>query len=327
MVPKISVIVPIYNAGGYLQKCLETLVFQTLEDIEIILVLDNPTDGSDLIAKQYAAKYDNVVILENTQNLHIGFARNEGLKIAKGEYIGFSDHDDFRELNMYEKLFQKAHDDDADVVISLPVEIRAGQKYICDWSDIANDFTKKRILSDLVGFGNNDHPQGALFVNIHNIIYRRQLLFEHNITFVDTKKISPEDVLFQIKSIYFSRKTVLVPEGFYYHLSNENSEGTKYSYISYAKRAEGLNAIYRFLLKENLFEHYKSFFYNGVCRQFIYCLSSALLNPCLGEFLKARKQLRSYDFTKEAFSNYNLVQVNKKVLNRVFRQFLILMLK
>lgn len=69
--PKVSVIVPVYNAGTFFQKCLDSIVNQTLEEIEIILVLDQPTDGSDLIARQYAEKYSNIILISNETNLHI----------------------------------------------------------------------------------------------------------------------------------------------------------------------------------------------------------------------------------------------------------------
>lgn len=107
MTPKVSIIVPIYNAGKFLEKCLDTLVNQTLKDIEIILVLDCPTDGSDRIAREYAEKDPRIRLIINEQNLNIGLSRNEGLKIARGEYIGFSDHDDWRELDMYENYTKR----------------------------------------------------------------------------------------------------------------------------------------------------------------------------------------------------------------------------
>ena len=82
------------------------------------MVLDCPTDGSDRIAREYAEKDPRIRLIVNEQNLNIGLSRNEGLKIARGEYIGFSDHDDWRELDMYEKLYQKAREDQADIAIS-----------------------------------------------------------------------------------------------------------------------------------------------------------------------------------------------------------------
>ena len=78
MPPKVSIIIPVYNAGEYLARCLESVVSQTLKDIEIVLVLDNPTDGSDLVAEEYSQKDSRIKIIKNEKNLHIGFSRNKG---------------------------------------------------------------------------------------------------------------------------------------------------------------------------------------------------------------------------------------------------------
>ena len=118
MIPKVSIIVPIYNAGEFLGRCLDSLIHQTLKDIEIILVLDVPTDGSDKVAEMYADQDNRIKLVYNESNLHIGFSRNAGLKIASGEYVGFADHDDYCETDMFEKLYKKAKKDNADVVVS-----------------------------------------------------------------------------------------------------------------------------------------------------------------------------------------------------------------
>ena len=82
--PLVSVIVPIYNAGKYLYKCLDSLVNQSLRDIEIIAVLDCPSDGSDKIVEEFAAKDSRIKIVSNKENQHIGKSRNVGLKFARG---------------------------------------------------------------------------------------------------------------------------------------------------------------------------------------------------------------------------------------------------
>ena len=76
--PKVSIIVPVYNAGSYFSKLLDSLTGQTLKEIEIILVLDCPTDGSDRVAEEYAARDGRIVLVRNRENLHVGFSRNEG---------------------------------------------------------------------------------------------------------------------------------------------------------------------------------------------------------------------------------------------------------
>lgn len=323
--PKVSIIVPVYNAGDRFIKCLETLVNQTLQEIEIILVLDCPTDGSDNIAKQYAANDKRIIIIENETNLHIGESRNVGLKIAKGEYIGFSDHDDYRELTMYERLYSYATQQNADIVLSLPVYVTNGVKEIYEFnSDIIN--LKKAILKDLISFG-EDFYKGGIFVCINNNLYRSDFIKSVGVLFVDTKHITPEDVLFQIEIINKSECTCILNKGLYYHLFHESNEGRKYSYLSYKKRGAGMNVIYEYLNRENIYNQYKNDFHKGVVKQFINSLSGALfpkMNIIL--FLKAAKHLRSYSFCKEAFTHYTLPKPEKGIANRLFRRLLIWLL-
>ena len=115
---KISIIVPVYNAGEGLKRCLDCLLSQTLRDVEIIIVCDCPTDGSDEVAREYAARDNRVVLIENERNLNVSLSRNAGLAVAKGEYVGFSDHDDYCSSEMYGKLYEAAKAADADVAAS-----------------------------------------------------------------------------------------------------------------------------------------------------------------------------------------------------------------
>lgn len=81
-------------------------------------MLDCPTDGTDKVVEEYALKDDRIVVVHNERNLHVSGSRNEGLKVAHGEYIGFSDHDDYRDLRMYELLYEKAKSENAEIVVS-----------------------------------------------------------------------------------------------------------------------------------------------------------------------------------------------------------------
>lgn len=114
--PKVSVIIPVYNVEEYLRECLDSVVKQTLREIEIICVDDGSTDNSLEILKEYAKK-DNRITVITQKNLHAGVARNAGLAVAKGEYLSFLDSDDFFELNMLEETYNKAKIDNADIVI------------------------------------------------------------------------------------------------------------------------------------------------------------------------------------------------------------------
>ncbi len=103
--PKVSIIVPVYNVENYVEKCLKTLVEQTLEDIEIIVVNDGSTDH-----------FPNKIVYKEKENGGLSDARNYGMKYAKGEYIAFFDSDDYVEKDMYEKMCQIAQKEKSDMV-------------------------------------------------------------------------------------------------------------------------------------------------------------------------------------------------------------------
>ena len=114
--PKVSIIVPVYNSGKYLKTCLDSLVNQTLKDIEIIAVDDCSTDNSLLILMDYAKKYNNIKVYHNRENLGQGASRNRGLDVARGEYIGFVDSDDYIRYTMYEDMYKAAVNNRAPLV-------------------------------------------------------------------------------------------------------------------------------------------------------------------------------------------------------------------
>ena len=113
--PRVSVIIPVYNVEAYLRQCLDSVVNQTLRDIEIICVDDGSTDGSAAILAEYAAKDARVKVISRVRS-NAGAARNAGMAVATGEYLGFVDSDDWCELVLFEKAYAKAKADDADVV-------------------------------------------------------------------------------------------------------------------------------------------------------------------------------------------------------------------
>lgn len=116
MNPKISIIVPVYNTEKYLSKSINSLINQTLKDIEIILVNDGSTDGSRNICEEFERK-DNRIKLINKENGGQGSARNRGLEVAKGDYIAFIDSDDYINPEMYEKMYNSIKKYNCDVVV------------------------------------------------------------------------------------------------------------------------------------------------------------------------------------------------------------------
>lgn len=118
---KVSVIIPVFNSSLYLEKCLSTIVNQTLKDIEIILIDDGSTDNSLNIIKDYAEKYNNIKY-KSKKNEGQAIARNLGIKMASGEFIAFVDSDDYIELDMLEELYNMAKSKSSDIVVCDYVE-------------------------------------------------------------------------------------------------------------------------------------------------------------------------------------------------------------
>ena len=117
----VSIIVPVYNAGHRLYKLLDSLCHQTLKDIEIICVLDAPTDGSDELVLSYSKNDRRIIPLINTTTIGISASRNRGIEEAirrKSLYIGFADHDDYLEISAYYSMYESANISKADVVFA-----------------------------------------------------------------------------------------------------------------------------------------------------------------------------------------------------------------
>ena len=114
---KVSVIIPVYNVEKYLKQCLDSIVNQTLKDIEIICIDAGSTDGSVGIIKEYQLKDNRIDVVLSEEHFDAGAARNIGLEKAKGEYLAILDSDDFFNLNMLNDAYNRAKKDDSDIVI------------------------------------------------------------------------------------------------------------------------------------------------------------------------------------------------------------------
>ena len=187
---KVSVIVPIYNSEKKLRRCLDTLIGQTLDDIEIILVNDASTDGSLDILLEYEKKdHDRILVINCDTNGGAGGARNVGLDSASGDYIGFVDSDDYIAEDFFESLYNKASSGDYDIVDS-PLYVSSSDSIrppiddgFCD-CDLTPEQRELVILSD-----------GYIFTKL----YRSILLNDNSIRFRPNVKL--EDADFLLKAV------------------------------------------------------------------------------------------------------------------------------
>ena len=200
--PKVSIIVPVYNVEKFLQKCLDSIVEQTLKEIEIICINDGSPDNSLEILNEYASKDDRIIVISQ-ENQGLSAARNAGLKIATGEYIGFVDSDDYIELNYYEKLYNTACKNDSD--IALTTILKHKKKYL-RYNVLHKKEKVAYTLNDKMKIS-EDNTHRIFYV--WNKIYRKSLLDKYQMSFPVGRVF--EDVLFNLKTIYYANSIVSVP--------------------------------------------------------------------------------------------------------------------
>lgn len=249
--PKVSVIVPIYNAGKYIEGLLASLKAQTLLNIEFVCILDCPTDNSEEILKHCVSGDSRFKIVINANNMHVGITRNIGLDYAIGEYIGFVDADDYCLPSMYEELLEKAENTKSDWVISTPTCTYDEVNYL--YHSIDHNITPSAIQKDLLGKGGFIF-QMSRFGYIHNSLYRRHFLLKHNIRFVDTKLIMPEDSLFNLHVSMSTNHILYYPKTLYIHIFRDDSmsstkpSGMGFVNFSNAKQLRGVEILFDYLL-------------------------------------------------------------------------------
>lgn len=209
---KVSVIVPVYNVEEYLQECLDSLVSQTLDEIEIICVNDGSTDNSLTLLNEYASKYPKIKVI-NRENGGLSAARNTGMKEAKGKYIGFVDSDDWVDYDFFEKLFMSAENNNASIAACGIVRTK-GRKTRINIS--YNEEILYTDIQDKIKICNI--PK---YCYVWNKIYKREELEKNNIEFVEG--INFEDVRFTIRAVYFLKELVTVPETNYYYRKRKGS--------------------------------------------------------------------------------------------------------
>jgi glycosyltransferase involved in cell wall biosynthesis len=264
--PKVSVIIPVYNAEKYLRKCLDSVVNQTLRDIEIICVNDGSTDGSFATLEEYAKKDSRIVII-NQNNGGLSCARNSGLGITKAEYITFIDSDDWVELNMCEIFYNTIEKKNVDIVIGAVNVIK---------DDSSDELVEKRANTatqyyDSLNIPRGKYKFGGRFMDFRasawGKLYKKSIIDKHNFRFPDGLINEDEEWFWYyfsaVKTLYF------FDERFYNRLMcadsiMHNLEGRKEKIFDLIYVMEN---IYDYLAKNKLYAKYKQEYINYFIRQ------------------------------------------------------------
>lgn len=206
----ISIVIPVYNVEPYLNKCLESIINQTYNNLEIIIIDDGSTDNSGKICDSYA-KIDQRIKVIHKSNEGQSKARNIGIEMAKGNFIGFVDSDDYIKTNMFEILFKNIKEYNADISISNIIHIKGKKRKNIESHQLIDIYDKNEALKQLL--------QNHITNYIYNKLYRKELW--KGIRFPIGKLLEDMDVMYRI--LEKANKIVCTNETEYYYIWRKNS--------------------------------------------------------------------------------------------------------
>lgn len=274
--PKVSIVVPVYNVEKYLGKCLESIINQTLKDIEIICIDDGSTDSSAKILDEYQKK-DKRIKVVHKKNSGYGNSMNIGTDMASGEYIGIVESDDYILPEMYEKLYETAKNNNLDLVKS---------DYYFFWEKL--NYKRLNHFENLKDYYNRVLDKGyreiffEFLISNWTGIYKKDFLINNNIRYNETPGASYQDTGFWVQVMSLCEKTMWIDQAFYMYRQDNPSASVKSSAKMMALKCE-YDFAEDILLKKRLSEELK------ICNYY-------RMTGCIDTFLRIDDLLK-YDYT------------------------------
>ncbi len=257
---KVTIIVPVYNVRQYLNKCLESIISQTYENTEIIIIDDCSTDGSSDICDEYKVNYPNIKVIHNSKNEGVSYSRNKGIELSTGEYILFVDSDDYIETDLIEKATKELRDecmrhtvdtvcfgfktiDERQNILSKEEAILWPEKYI-NKTGIFDGYIDSLVVSKKDVEYWFSHQEKSYYETIHKykkmgscwrfllskeVIIRNNILFKENIS-------RGEDIIFMITYLLFSNGIVNISEYLYNYVQRNTS--SMHTYVNIQKKID-----------------------------------------------------------------------------------------
>lgn len=228
-VPKVSIVVPIYNVEKYLERCINGLINQTLKDIEIILVDDESPDNCPKMCEEYVKKDSRIKVIHK-QNQGLGMARNSGIEASIGKYISFIDSDDKVDIDFFEKLFKSAEKYNTDITIGGMKIVNTNNEVTKEIkTGIKKEFYEKEEINSKILKGMFNDKEEKIPISANIAIYKKEIFEKNNIKFYSERQVLSEDILYQLDIIPCCNRASIVADAFYYYCSdNEESLTRKY---------------------------------------------------------------------------------------------------
>ncbi len=304
---KVSVIVPVYNVEKFIDKCLNSIVNQTLKEIEIIVVNDGSPDNSQKIIDKYVKKYPEKVQSFIKENGGQGSARNLGIEKAKGEYISFVDSDDFVEKDMYKKLYNKAKENNYDIVV-------------CGNYNVSEDYQNKNIDAFINNY--NTDLENIFFgkMAVWNKIYKRDILIKNKLEFKE--KVWYEDLAFTLKAIMNSNTFAFIDEPLYDYLIREGSTMNNSNVQRNLEILDAFNDILSYIQHNKKEEYFSKIEFLAIDHIYISAIVRVLKAEA-DDKVKRETINKLIDYMNKKFPNYknnkyiNTLSKNRKIIYKL----------
>ena len=316
--PKVSIIVPVYNAEKYLERCINSLKNQSLKSIEIILVDDSSTDSSLEMCNKMAVEDSRIKVIHKV-NEGAGYARNAALEIVTGEYIGFLDSDDFVEIDMFKTLYDKAVQYDSDLVMSGVLFVDGNmfskegeckrKTYFDEDTHFDTEDSLKKLRMGIVGATPEDSDDSKYGMSIWKNLFKTEVIKKNNITFKSEREMLSEDALFMIDYISCIDKAIGINEAFYNYCRNEDSISKSYKKDRFEKSLVFVSEVEKRFKKDINPEEYHIYidrFWQAMCR--VLCSQEIMYakdnNIKYTDLIKRLKAVCTHSLTVRALKSY-----------------------
>lgn len=304
---KLSIIVPVYGVEKYIDKCLNSLVKQSLKEIEVIVVNDGTKDNSQKIIDKYVKKYPDKIKSYIKENGGQGSARNYGLKKATGEYIGYVDSDDFVEKDMYKKLYNKAKENNYDIVV-------------CGNYNVSEDYQNKNIDTFINNY--NTDLEKIFFgkMAVWNKIYKRDILIKNKLEFKE--KVWYEDLAFSLKAIMNSNTFAFIDEPLYDYLIREGSTMNNSNVQRNLEILDAFNDILSYIKHNKKEEYFSKIEFLAIDHIYISAIVR-VLKADADDKVKRKTINKLIDYMNTSFPNYknnkyiNTLSKNRKIIYKL----------
>lgn len=289
--PKVSVIVPVYNTEKYLRKCLDSLVNQTLENVEIVVVNDGSKDTSPEIIEEYIQKYPDRFIYRTQENSGQAVARNRALELCNGEYVGFLDSDDFVKTDMFQRMYEKAVETDADYVA-------------CGYTDLTYEDGKEielqHYVASRVALETRDMFKGALASPFLHL-YKGDILKKSNVRFPEG--VIYEDTAFYLNLIPYIKKLAVIEEPLAFRVRHSNSTMTTFQASKVAQIFSVLDVSLDFYKTNGFYDAYREEL-EYFCVRVLLCSSMQRIGKVAENAERKKLVQNTIEYLHDNFSNY-----------------------